>query len=429
MKLSPTLIAALVVIGAAGFFIGRISSPSAGDAGAAAGTDRPGMAGSANGVSGSDSGRPLKSSRGGERRGSGSAKVTGTEALARLEAIVRGENPLDRGRALLAYIDQLEPGEFEAAVAHFRSLGITEDRFGEYGMLLSAWAQADPFKALEYVRANTNNGFALGTVLSAWAGKDPDSAIAWAQANHTGDGANPFMAGIIRAIAATDTGRASELLTAMPRSRERGEALDGFLTHLVNAGPDAARQWVDSLTDQALKDGSMSRLAGRLANVDPAGTAKWLLANPGNALNDNLDDVLGSWAGKDRQAALSFFKTLPEGEARNDAFRGIVSAVAVADPKSAAALIDSHSADADNGAVRSFVWHSFGQDPALALDYVSRMTDAGDRERTYQRTLEFWMDRDPAQAQAWIQQSGGSVPPKVLQNLQRRAAERAGQGG
>lgn len=431
MKFSPTLIAALAVIGVAGFFVGRISS-SAPDAAGLNGSGRPDSRGSlatGEGSDGSGASRPLRSARNEDRRGSSGAKLTGAESLARLEAIVRGENALDRNRALLAYIDQLSPDEFEGAIAHFRSLGITESRFGEYAMLLTAWAQTDPTKALDYVRANTNSGFALNTVLSSWAAKDPESALVWAQANHTGDGANPFMASIIRAIAATDTTRASELLTAMPRSRERGEALDGFLTHLIKAGPETARQWADSLTDQALKDGSMTRLAERLAQVDPAGTAKWLLANPGEALNGSLDTVLGNWAGKDQQAALGFFKALPQGDARNDAFRGIISAVASSDPQSAATLIDRYSADADNGAIRSFVWHSFGQDPALALDYVGRITDAGDRERTYQRTLEFWMDRDPAQAQSWIQQSGGNLPPKVLQNLQRRAAERAGQGG
>lgn len=341
--------------------------------------------------------------------------------MARLEAIMRGENALDRNRSLLAFIDQLGPEEFEGAVAHFRSLGITESRFGEYAMLLTAWAQTDPMKALDYVRANTNGGFALNTVLASWASKDPEAAIVWAETNHTGDGANPFMAGIIRAVAATDTARASELLTAMPRSRERGEALDAFLGHLVKAGPDAARQWVDSQSDQALRDGSMTRLADRLAKIDPAGTAKWLLANPGEALNSNLDNVVGTWAGTDQKAAVSFFTTLPKGEVRNDAFRGIVAAVASSDPKQAAALIDRYSADADNGAIRSFVWHSFGQDPGLALDYVGKMTDAKDQERTYERTLEFWLERDPTKAQAWMQSN--NLPPKVVENLQRKAAE------
>ncbi|MCF7674390.1 MAG: hypothetical protein K9M97_03545 [Akkermansiaceae bacterium] len=415
---SPILIAAVVVIGATGFFIGRISSSApAGDSIPGAATASGRSASRGGGSSLADGRRSSRASRTDNRRDASPDRVSGTEALARLESIVRRENALDRNRALLAFIDQLDPAEFEGAVAHFRSLGITEDRFGVYAMLLTAWAQTDPTKAQDYVRANTRGGFALNTVLSSWASKDPESAIAWAQATHTGTGANPFMAGIIRAVAATDTGRASELLTAMPRSRERGEALDGFLAHLTQAGPEAARQWVDALGDPALRDGSMSRLAEKLAQTDPAGTARWLLANPGEALNGRLDNVVGTWASTDQRAAVDFFKTLPQGDTRNNAFRGIISAVASKDPQSAATMIDRYSADADNGAIRSFVWHSFGQEPALALDYVSRMTDAGDQERTYQRTLGHWLDKDPTQAQAWIQNN--NLPPKVLESLQR----------
>ena len=419
MKSSPPiLVAAVVVIGVTGFFIGRISSSApAGDAIPDAATASGRNAPRGVGPGPVDGRRSFRASRPADRRDASPARVSGPEALARLESIVRGENALDRNRALLAFIDQLDPAEFEDAVAHFRSLGITDGRFGEYAMLLTAWAQTDPTKALDYVRANTRGGFALNTVLASWASKDPDSAIAWAQATYTGTGANPFMAGIIRAIAATDTGRASELLTAMPRSRERGEALDGFLAHLTQAGPEVARQWVDGLRDPALRDGSMSRLAEKLAQTDPAGTARWLLANPGEALNSSLDNVVGSWASTDQQAAVDFFKTLPQGEPRNDAFRGIISAVASKDPQAAATMIDRYSADADNGAIRSFVWHSFRQEPALALDYVSRMTDAGDQERTYERTLGHWLDRDPTQAQAWIQNN--NLPPKVLESLQR----------
>lgn len=422
MKLPSTTVIAAAIIGIAGFFIGRISSSdpqadaaslgSAGRTASGAAADRAESAGV----------RPLRSaSRAEERRGS-AAKLTGADALARLESIVTGENALDRNRALMAFIDQLGADDFEGAIAHFRSLGITDSRFGEYGMLLTAWAEVDPLKALDYVRTNTNGGFALNTVLATWASKDAEGAIAWANTSHTGDGPNPFMAGIIRAVAATDLNRASDLLTEMPRSRERGEALDGYLSHLLRSGPDAARDWASAQSDQALRDGSMVRLAGRLAEIDPAGTAKWLLANPGEALNGEMDNVAGTWANSDQAGALAFFKSLPKGEARSDAFRGIISSVASSDPKTAARLIDSNMAESDSGTINSFVWRSFGKEPELALNYVSRLTDANEQERTYSRTLKYWLDRDPSKAQAWI--ASNNLPPKVVADLQKQMQSR-----
>lgn len=419
----PTTLAAVLVIGAAGFFIGRISSSSdsaAVDFDADSSAPIRTSSSGASGGGGSSSSRASRAVRTDDRRNA-PAKVRGEEALARLETIVRGENALDRGRAMLAFIDQLEPGEFEDAVAHFRSLGLTEDRFGEYGMLLTAWTQVDPIKALDYVQKNTNSGFALTTVLASWAGNDPEGAIAWAKTAHTGDGANPYLPGIIRGLAATDTARASELLTSMPRSQERGAGLDALVPQLLRLGPDAARKWVAGLTDESLRNGAISRMAEQLGKIDPKGTAAWLVANPGEAQDNSLRRVVGTWAATDEKAALAFFTGLPQGSARNGAFRGVIAAAAGRDPQAAANLIDRYAGDADGGAIRSFVWHSFGSNPALAANYIGRISDPGEREQTYRRTLDFWMDRDPANAQAWI--NSNALPENVQRHFQERAAE------
>ncbi len=261
MKLKPvSIIAAIIVIGAVGFMIGRVSSPVAEEA-------------PANGPVATKSSR-VSASGGSTETGTGtlSRKSTasrpvakGTEPtkdpLSRLESIVRGENPLDRNRALLAYIDQMVPGDFEEAVAYFRGLGITEDRMGEYSLLLTAWAQADPTGALAYAGKNIQRGFARDTILTTWASTDPDAAIRWAKANFEGDGANPYLSGIIRGLAGTDPAKATELLTSMPKSVERGEGLDYILPHLLQQGNEATQAWVSAITDESLRNGAMMRVA------------------------------------------------------------------------------------------------------------------------------------------------------------------------
>ncbi len=135
-------------------------------------------------------------------------------------------------------------------------------------MLLTAWSQHDPTAALAYAQANSRSGFAATTILSSWAATDPEAAIRWAQANHTGTDANPYLAGIIRTLGATDPARASGLLTGMPRSQERGEALDAMLPHLLAQGADATRAWISALTDDSLRNGSMMRAAdARMAAI------------------------------------------------------------------------------------------------------------------------------------------------------------------
>ncbi|MCP5543625.1 MAG: hypothetical protein H7A49_06920 [Akkermansiaceae bacterium] len=418
MKASTlTSLAALAVFGIGGFFAGRISAPA--PEGAAAATD-----GSAEtrGVSRS-SGRPGGSAASPERARRDRDGATGLQSPAernvRLEEIVRGEDPLQRNRALLQLIDQLNPDEFEGAVAYFRSLGITERRFGEYALLLSAWAKVDPLAALSYTTENTRGGFATNTILSTWATDDAEGAIRWAEANHEGDDANPYMAGIIRGLAGSDPNRATQLLTAMPRSGERGEALDAMLPHLLTQGPDSARAWISGLDDESLRNGAILRSAEPLAAADPKGTMQWLLENPGEASRRRMDDVFSVWAYNDRDAAMAAMSSMAPGDDRSNALRGVVSSLAPSDPQQALDLMNRYSGDVNDRVVQNFIWHSFGNDPSTAVAQISRISNEREREQMYRRTLDRWLERDEDAAATWIE-SNPDVPAQVIEHLNRR---------
>ena len=98
-----------------------------------------------------------------------------------LDAIVQTLGP--RNRALLAFLDQLAPGDMPDVVDRFRALGLTDARAGEYAMLLTAWAKADPLAAMAYAEEKTRGPFATRTLLAAWAANDPDAALRWADAH------------------------------------------------------------------------------------------------------------------------------------------------------------------------------------------------------------------------------------------------------
>jgi len=417
-----TTLAAVVVMGAVGFMAGRISSPESsttGESSQATATRSSRAAAEAGSGAENPSLRKVRRPDGAER----TLSPRGADRLEKLTSIIRGENPLDRNRALLAYIDQLGPGDFEEAVAHFRSLGITESRFGEYAMLLSAWAEADPMAALEFAKANTGNRFASDTVLATWASIDPDAAIRWAEADHQGEGANPHMAGIIRSLAGQDPIRATQLLTGMPRSTERGEALDAMLPHIMRQGNDSARSWIEGITDDSLRNGAILRSAEQMAATDPAGTASWLLANPGEATDRRMDDVYSVWARTDEQAAMSSLASLPSGENRSNALRGVVSSVARNDPSAAVTVMNRFPNDVTDRVVQHFVWNSFRTDPSVAINQIARMTNEGEREQTYRRTMEAWIDRDADAAIAWMQTN--PLPPTVQERINRRLNERS----
>jgi hypothetical protein len=420
MKWNATSVsAACLAVGLGGFVAGKLTGGSSGSGETEQLLERAQQVSSerTSSARGDNPSRSANTSR--TPRSSSGRPAAGIEdRLAKMEEIVRGENALDRSRAMLAWIDSLSPSEFEAAVAHFRSLGITDNRLGEYAMLLTAWAEVDPMAALAYTTANTRGGMATGTVLSAWASRDPESAIAWAEAKHEGDEANPYMVGIIRSLAATNPTRATELLQALPFSGERGEALRAMMPHLLKQGPEAAKSWIAGLSDERLRDGATARFAEEMAKADPAGTASWLLANLSEASTRSVDEVFEEWAKTDKNAALASFSNLPEGAARTRALRGLVTVEAREDPQAAAALMNRNATDVDDRMVFHFVWNSFDKAPDVAANQIGMIEDERDRNRMYGRALGAWLDRDANAAQAWI--NSAKLPEPVLRSLANR---------
>lgn len=411
--------AACLVVGVGGFVVGKMSGGASpgGEADELIGrakqvaSERSGGSREGGATRRDSSGRPIRTS---------SDRSAGTiaERLSKMEDIVRGENALDRSRSLLAWIDSLAPDEFQSAVDRFRSLGLTEARMGEYAMLLTAWAEIDPTAALAYTTENTGGSMATSTVLAAWAGRDPESAIAWAKANHEGDEANPYMVGIIRSLAENDPTRATQLLEELPYSGERGEALAAMMSHVLKLGPEAAKGWVASLSDERLRDGATGRFAEEMAKNDPAGAAAWLLANLGESSTTKVDEVFAEWAKADKGAAMSSFQNLPAGDARSRALRGLITVEARNDPQAAANLLNSNPADVDDRMVMHFVWNSFGKAPDVAANQIGLIADAEMQNRMYSRTLDSWLDRDQAAAQRWI--NSANLPEPVLKSLARR---------
>lgn len=411
--------AACLTVGLAGFFAGKLTSPSSGaDSEADQLIKRSRQISSERMTASRDGSSSGRDSSGRAIRATDRSASTIDDRLSDMEKIVRGENALSRSRAMLAWIDSLAPNEFEAAVARFRSLGITEARMGEYAMLLTAWAEIDPTAALAYTTKNTRGGMATSTVLAAWAGRDPEAAIAWAEANHEGEDANPYMVGIIRALAEANPTRATELLQGLPFGSERGEALTAMIPHLLKMGPDSAKAWIANLTDERLKDGATARFAEEMAKTDPAGTASWLLSNLGEASTRSVDEVYEEWAKADKSAAMASFKQLPAGDARTRALRGLVTIEARENPQAAAALMDSNPSDVDDRMVYHFMWNSFDKAPAVALSQANRISDEGRRNRMYEHTLDSWLKSDPAAAQSWMRSA--NLPESVLKSLESR---------
>ena len=338
------------------------------------------------------------------------------KAVTELAQIV---DPVERAKAFLALIQTLETDDFLNVVADFRALGITEQRMSEYGMLLHAWAKADPEGALDYAIQNTGTPFARQAIMASWSSDDPEAAIAFARDNYEGEGANPLLVGIIRGIAPSDLSRASDLLQELPYSRERGDALQSILPYAMENGSDLALTWAAGIADAQLKSGAISYIMGDLAGSEPLRAAELL-----NTLDDRAaatraaDDVAGAFARVDLEEAKAWSVGLDD-DLRGEAVEGVIGYYASQDPLAASEWLGSLSGTTNlDSAIRQFAWRSMGVEPELAAEWIGQIQSPERRNEMYNSILPRWLRSDRSSAEQWIQ--GTPELPESVRGLPDR---------
>ena len=408
---------------ASAFIAGRaISSPDE-DANAAQATKSPPSSSASNSSQSASAGSSTASlSSAGARLNAAPMIVKGSSPEQMIEDIARSKDAIERNNALLALIDSLSPEQFPSVIASFRQLGITRERWGEYEILLTAWAKVSPNAALEYASENTRGGFARNTILSTWASTNPDAAIAWAEANHEDkDAANPWLVGVIEGIAPYDIPRATELMETLPRSDERGQALRSMVSQLMATNPEDAKDWTASIEEDHLRAGAYAYTAEVIAQKDPADAAQWLSdLGDVDALNRAGEDSTGDWYRENPEEATAWVTSLPP-EAMSEAAEGIIGNVVREDPVQAAEYLSqlaNANPDANfDSSIRELVRGSARQDPELAAIWIAGLSDTNDQSRYYRQVLGQWQRQDSEAARAWINTNEANLPSSVTRRF------------
>lgn len=430
MNSKPIVIASLWGVSvAAAFLTGKAITPAS-DADSLVKTSKSGS-GSA------DTGQGSASSTGGSTTSMASAQSRldaapmvkkGSTPEEMVADIARFDDAIERSNALLALIDTLSPDQFLSVVDSFRELGITRQRWGEYEILLTAWAKADPAQALDYASDKTQGNFARNTILSTWAATNPDAAIAWAEANHTeADAANPWLVGVIEGLAPYDIPRATALMETLPRSEERGRALRSMVSQLVTQNPEEAKKWVAGIGEDSLRSGAYAYTAETLAQKDPADAAQWL-AEVGDvdALNRAAEDIVEDWYRDSPEEAAEWVNSLPP-EAMSEAAEGIVGNVVRQDPVQAAEYLSQLATANPNAnfdsSIRELVRGSTRRDPELAAVWVGGLSNSDDQTRYYHRVLGDWRNRDSQAATIWMNNNEASLPESISRRFLGRTPQ------
>ncbi len=333
--------------------------------------------------------------------------------------IARIGDPLDRQRALLDLLATLGPDEFANFAEQYRNLDHYGDPRGEYDLILRSWAKADPLGALDYIAENGGNRQASGSVLATWAGNDPAAAERWALDHFDGDGPNPYMASVIRGVAAQDISKAAELALSMPRSRERGEAANAIAEALLMQGADAALAFPATITgDDSLRAGLVQMISDRLVSKDPDRIATWLAAmDNGDVQNRASRRVANALAREDVTKASAWVSTLKP-EARAEAARGVIPVMSASDIAGTARWVSGLvGTPGYNNVVEEFVWSCDERAPEQSAAWIQGITDPNQQRRLYHRMLAGWAQKDAAAVREWV--ATNEVPEDVRRRFSR----------
>lgn len=346
--------------------------------------------------------------KGAKQRGSSAINRAGNNFAsdaAQIATIMANDNPMARAESLIALINSLDPNDFEQAVVEFRKLGITRERMSEYTMLLHAWAKSDPLAALDFAQNNTSTRFARQTILTSWAADNPDAAFNWAINNHEGEDTNPWLVGVIRGIAANNSTRATEIMTMLPYSRERGEALTSIIPHITKQGKEKATAWVEAISDERLRTGGAARIAGFMARSNPSEAAEWIMnLSDSESIFRAAGEVAGIWADNDLDAAVAWTDSL-SGNAKSRAAREVVMRYADKDAHKASSWLATMPNEPEyESVVTSYIWRTAEKNPELSLAQIPRINNERTRNRYYERIVGRWIQRDENAAQTWVTQ-------------------------
>ncbi len=409
----------------AAFLVGRTTSDPAPSESAA--TDSPTLSGRTVAAGSRANGSGSLSSAGGSATRIRTATPIPQDRLAAdVLALTKMTDPIARTESFLALVASLGPDQFLEAIDTYRSQGIDDEQFGEYRILLSSWAKVNPIEALTYAQEKTRGPFARKTILATWAKDDPESAIAWANENfdpgERENRANPWLVGVIEGLASTDANRATQLLEELPYSRGRGEALTSVFNEITRNDTDAGKAWIAGLSDERLKIGAAARLAGKIAENNPRDAAEWASSLGPETMKRSAETIIETWAAKDITAAKTWVASQPEEIAAASGPSLVGQMIEQDDPAGAATWLSQFEGNpAFDDSMRTMAWRSMEQNPETGADFIMKITNERDQERTFHRVLRNWMRNDREGAQEYIENN------PVPASIKRRAGQDAGQ--
>jgi len=144
-------------------------------------------------------------------------------------------------------------------------------------------------------------------------------------------------------------------------------------SYIFSKDPEHAKEWVGKLPDLDTRRQAEHVLVIQMAVNDPQGASEYAATLPADVREATLGGAINYWAASDLAAAGEWIKGL-SGPARDEA-------------------------------VATYTYNLLRKDPNAAAAWAVTISDSKIRDKSLNGIATFWLNKDPAAASTWIQNS------------------------
>jgi hypothetical protein len=246
-------------------------------------------------------------------------------ALAELALL---SNDPRRGKEIANLVAGISESNLLQAIGFFRKSQPADLAAEISSGLLRRLAAGDPAAAAanaESLPDGAERLRALNDVAVVWSNLDLANATKWVD---TWSNPEERTAGIITLgyeAARTESVTALNLAVDLPPSTDRDALIDHAVAQWAVNQPEQAVGWARQISDLALRDGALARIAVEWATKDPAAAATVAVTElpAGNLQNDTVVGIVQRWTQLDPDAAGRWVNEFPEGRIKETALKNI----------------------------------------------------------------------------------------------------------
>lgn len=174
---------------------------------------------------------------------------------------------------------------------------------------------------------------------------------------------------------------------------------------------DGFQQLVASLPDSPWKQNLIQQTGEEMSRNDPQDAVKLAQQmQSGNAQTYLMQAVASNWISTDPNGALDWINSVTDPAMRDQLIASAAQSYALTDPVQAATwLVTSvNSSQTVNDATLNILRTWVTKDPAQAADWVSQFPEGSLQVNGIQIVSQYWSQTDPDAAAAWVQKLSGA---------------------